>query len=263
MRTGWVVVGTFLLACAEKEAPADDDLRAARALFDRSVVLGEQDYLALAELYADSAQIRFTRNMAAGGVEELLLSGAQWKRNLVSLARAKDKDSGPSSWFSHVSVHREAKGVRIAALQHVPQKCRVDELYSMVVAPNAQGVWQIIAKSSQMWELSACGDVKPPKPLAEELRELADSFSSTVPLEIDSSTRLDSVALDGTRLVYRYTRHGRRAWLAPVHTHNPPDGCSTTRIGDIVRRGATVVSEYADVRGRLLERIVLDRCAEP
>ena len=246
-------VALVLAGCIQPMAP---DEAAARAVFERYVTLGVRDAPALAELYADDALIRIHWVFASGKTDWVQLDGAQWKRNIVKLSSAPSH--APSSTFSHVTVHRHGERMLIMAHRYSPSTCRTDEGYSMIVDRDSPDTWQIVEQSWQAWEASACDGEDTVRPLHQRLSEIEAHFERVLPLEVDVDTRLDSVSVEGTRLIYRYTR---------LRGQEPgPSGgvCGNLELRPIVMGGGSIMSHYVDRQGRSLGSILVESCpAEP
>lgn len=233
----------------------DPDEAAGRAFFDRYIRLSDRDDPAFLELYADSARIHVLRVLASGETQALDLSGTQWKQNIINFSRATRNH--PSSTFSHLSVHREGQRLRLLTVRYSPSNCRTDEGYSMVIAKNTRGVWQIVENSWEAWEGSLCPGADAPKSLAEHLRETAAIFASGLPMEMDAQQRLDSVTLEGTRLEYHYTLR----WGQP--SNDPAQICSVAALRAIVVAGGSIISHFADAQGRFLGSTLVESCPGP
>jgi hypothetical protein len=253
LRCKWGL-GVLLMACAEKPAPSPDEA-SARAVFERYVELGARNDPALAELYADAARIRILRVLATGKTQRLELDGAQWKRNIVTLSRAPSHE--PSSTYSHVSVHPKGERMLILAERYSPSKCRTDDGYSMAVARDARGVWRIVEQYSEAWEASACGGKEEPKPLHQQLSEIESSLKPVLPLELDLDNRLDSIRLEGTRLVYGFTRLRSQEPGASDRT------CDNPVLRAVITAGGSIESHYVDRQGKPLGSTLVERCPAP
>jgi hypothetical protein len=138
-----LLLATLVCAGVVCAAPLDD----ARELFDRYVQLERQFDPAVAELYADDAVIKNTRRYPNGEVRELTFPAPQYKR-LVRQAMPVAKARGDTSSYSDVTYSAERTGVRITATRFSHLK-QYSSPFSMLVAPNASGLWLIREELSE------------------------------------------------------------------------------------------------------------------
>ena len=95
----------------------------ARALFERFQALNAAFDPAVAELYADSANVHTMRTGVEGKSKEFALTGAQWKP-IVQTGMPSAQKRADVSEFSNVQIAELEAGVKISAHRYTPRRCQ-------------------------------------------------------------------------------------------------------------------------------------------
>jgi hypothetical protein len=125
----------------------DEDLAAAKALFDKYVALEHAYDAAAADLYADTARIANKRTYPTGEIRELTMPAEKYKaliRTSMPLAAAR----GDRNQYSEVSYAREGQRVRIKATRFSELKKYASPI-SLLVGPSKNGGWLIYEELSE------------------------------------------------------------------------------------------------------------------
>ena len=140
----------FLLAfviAATGHAAEADPVKEAQRLFQQYVQLGQAFDAQVAELYADTANIRNKRIDAAGQVRELSMPAPQYKqmiRSVMPMAKAR----GDKNTYSDLRFTLEGRGVRITGIRFSELKQYTSPI-SLLVQPSAAGTWQIVEEITE------------------------------------------------------------------------------------------------------------------
>jgi hypothetical protein len=144
MRT---VLPLFLFLLAACSLMASDEIAAAQKLFQQFETLGKAFDPSLAGLYSDQARIQNARHNPTGQTRTMTLPAKQYKELLVAVLPTA-KERGDVSSYSEVKYVKEGAGVRITATRYSHLK-KYSSPFSMLVAPDASGRWQIIEELSE------------------------------------------------------------------------------------------------------------------
>ena len=145
---GLLAAGLLVSGCSQMtgdEAPgiAAESFDAARALFDRFVVLGNDYDSGIAELYAEDAEILLIQKKDGGEVRKVSVAGSDFKE-LVPRILPRAEQAGEQNTYSEVTyTDAGAERVRIDAQRTAtPHGFTVPHI--LVVGPSpAEGEWLI------------------------------------------------------------------------------------------------------------------------
>lgn len=175
-----------------------DDPSEVREFFDRYVELGKNFDTDLVALYSDDAKISTLRD----GRDSLEFTGAEWKALVGKLMPLAER-RGDVSTYTDVQVEPHGEGYRITALRASALKCTDNHDHYMDVERQG-GRWVIVEEYMETVSLSQC---EPSEELAETLSNISDMIRPHLPMDLDTDTRLESVEVEGTALVYRQRVH--------------------------------------------------------
>lgn len=183
-------------------------------------------------------------------------SGRSWpldKRDQFTFSGKYPADLSPSSRNVQVNAHGE--GFRVSALRSSAIKC-VDESDYYLDVEHEGDQWVIVEEYSETVSLSRC---EPSQELAESLSEVREKMRPHLPLDLDADTRLESVEVVGSALIYNQRLHTVAASEVPLDKAEAilkqigvQNACGTAEVAALIRDGATV--RYATV-GRHGEKL--------
>lgn len=205
------------------------------------------------ELYSPNARVITLRD----GSQKLALTGAQWKQLLIRVLPIAKK-RGDVSTFKDIEVNPHGDGFRITAVRTSAIKCVSDPNYHLDVV-RMQDRWMIVEEYTETVSLSQC---KPTKELAASLAAMRTRLLPHLPLDLDADTRLESVEVAGSALIY----HQRLHTVAIAELDLPRlvpllrqlgvrNACSTAEVKKLVDIGATVRYAYVDRNGSRLVNV--------
>jgi hypothetical protein len=133
----------------QKSRELDGKLAGARQLFRQYVELGAGFDEALADLYADDAEIVNLRQSPQGQARKIVLDGAEYKR-LIRASLPMAQGRGDLSDFTEVSYQYDRKqdAVRIRANRYSKLKDYSSPM-QWLVKPDADGTWFIVWEQSE------------------------------------------------------------------------------------------------------------------
>lgn len=148
MRTLLVLAALLvaLPATAAEPSSSDPQLDKARAMFRRYVALDQSFDPALADLYADEAQIRTAKLLPTGKTQTFPIPAPQYKE-LVRYAAELARKQGDKRIYTEVRYDKEARGVRVNAVRiSLLKKDR--NWVSILFGPSRGGEWRILEEST-------------------------------------------------------------------------------------------------------------------
>lgn len=229
---------------------AADEVSEVRAFFEEFVELGKSFDAEVAELYSPDARIMTLRD----GTDRIEVTGSQWREMIRKMMPVAER-RGDTSSYSNVQMNAHGEGFRVSALRSSAIKCVDDSDYYLDVEREGDQ-WVIVEEYSETVSLSRC---EPSKELAESLSEVRETMRPHLPLDLDADTRLESVEVVGSALIYNQRLHTvaasevsqdkAEAILKQIGVQN---ACGTAEVAALIRDGATV--RYATV-GRHGERL--------
>lgn len=123
--------------------------------FDKFTALGQAFDPAMAELYADAAQIHSVRRYQHGLERDLKMAGDEWKallREVLPLARKL----GDKNNFSNVLITETETGFTVAAHRYSVRQCYIDENYYLKLVHDAGGKLVIMEEYSETQPQHRC-----------------------------------------------------------------------------------------------------------
>ncbi len=135
-----------------RPATANED---AEHFFQKFITLAENFDPAIVNLYSEKAKIRSVRANPHGQVEEMELSGAEWKA-LVPRVMPMAKSQNDKSTFSNVKISKQGNKFKIKADRYSERKCYTDHGYYLIIEPKASGELQIIEEYLETQPQSNC-----------------------------------------------------------------------------------------------------------
>ncbi|MAG30936.1 MAG: hypothetical protein CL908_08610 [Deltaproteobacteria bacterium] len=208
------------------------------------------------DLYADDANVTTVRIAVDGSQDTRILPGFRYKEilsdPLYAVVLREDR-----SHYSDVRSEPAGQGWKIRARRWSTLKCDYDDAFYLDVAPPDGGSLRIIEEYKETRAGTRC----PPKPERARalLRIMAERLSPHLPLRIDSGSHLESVHVEGDRILYTMrfdsidaAARSQKAWdalLRPVALSNL---CRQTLAPVAFARGATARFDFLDRTGQLL-----------
>ena len=243
----------ILLAFALVPVAHADEAEKAREFFGEFVNRANAFDSGIVELYSPNARVITLRD----GSEKLELSGAQWKQLLVRFLPVAKK-RGDISTFKDVKVFPHGDGFRISAVRTSAVKCVSDPNYHLDVV-RMEERWVIVEEYTETVSLSRC---TPSKELAASLAAVRTRILPHLPLDLDADTRLESVEVAGSALIY----HQRLHTVAMAELDLPRlvpllrqigvrNACGTAEMKKLLDEGATVRYAYVDRDGSKLVNV--------
>ena len=188
----------LLIVCTLGGVAHAGDTEDVRAFFDHYVALGAAFDPSIADLYSPDARILTLRD----GSTEMQMSGAQYKQ-LIQKVMPIAKKRGDTSSYEDVKVAAHKDGYRVTAIRIPAIKCAPDPNYHLDAA-KIDGSWLIVDEYTETLSLSRC---KPSPKLAAILKATKEGIEPSLPLDLDSDTRLESVDIVGSALIYNQRLH--------------------------------------------------------
>lgn len=139
-----VLASLAITVCAWAQ---DSGIVAAKQFLAQYAALENAYDPALADLYADDAFIKQSRNMPMGEPRAITITGRKYKtllRQNVAMAEAR----GDRSIYSYATFTREGDFIRIDASRYTELKKR-SAPFSIVVGPSPDGEWLIYQEISE------------------------------------------------------------------------------------------------------------------
>ena len=202
----------------------------------------------LMELYADDAQISTTRILPDGRLQKLAFTGAEFKPiagKMLPLAQLRDD----TSTFSNVKLTEVGDAVKITANRYSKLKCYTDIKFYLVLRNGPSGSLEIAEEHSQTRSLSICRD-EDPIPLIETV---ARKYVGKLPIMADAVSRLDSVLVNDTKLLYNFTlvnvakqEIDISAFTAAIRSGVVSQACLRPDFRPILDNGASISYRYND-----------------
>lgn len=207
----------------------------------------------IVELYSPDARVVTLRD----GSEKLVLTGAQWKQLLVRFLPIA-KQRGDISTFRDVKVFPNGDGFRVTAVRTSAVKCVSDPNYHLDVV-RMENRWMIVEEYTETVSLSQC---EPSNELAASLAALRTRLLPHLPMDLDADTRLESVEVMGSALIY----HQRLHTVAVAELDLPRlvpllrqlgvrNACGTREMKKLLDEGATLRYAYVDRNGSKLVNV--------
>lgn len=236
---------TILLCLLAASSPVHaTELIEARAFFDEFVDRSNRFDSSVADFYSDNATIHTLRD----GKERLQLTGKEWKL-LYEKAMPIAKLRGDTSTYSDVSITPKGDGFRISAVRWSTVKCYKDMGFYVDVA-RGHGKWTILEQHSDTVSLSQC---KPSDEVAFKLKAIRDGILPHLPLDLDADTRLDSVEIVDSALVYGQVLHtiseremDMAAFVPLLRQLSLNNVCGSKEMSSLLNLGATIRYVYVD-----------------
>ena len=207
----------------------------------------------IADMYSPSARIMTLRD----GSERLELSGSQWKQLLIRVMPIA-KERGDTSKFEKVKVFAHGDGFRVTAVRTSAVKCVSDPNYHLDVV-RIDNRWVVVEEYSETVSLSQC---KPSNKVAASLAAMRTRILPHLPMDLDADTRLESVEVVGSALIYHQRLHTVAATeldlakLVPLLRQiGVQNACGTAEMKKLVDEGATVRYAYVDRDGAKLANV--------
>ncbi len=141
------LLAAVLFLLASLASAEDDNVVAAKQLFERFVALEQAHDSAIADLYAEEALITSRRPYPMGEPRDTLIPGQSYKTQLRDLM-AITKTRGDQNRYTNVSYTPEGKFVRISASRFSVFKQRTSPLVQLV-GPSSSGKWLIYDELSE------------------------------------------------------------------------------------------------------------------
>ncbi|MBJ7275360.1 hypothetical protein JHC43_02675 [Marinobacter salarius] len=243
---------TLLFLLISTHALANDTSEV-RAFFNEYVERSNNFDVDIAELYSSNAKVRTLRD----GSESIELNGSQWKatiRKVMPLAERLDD----VSTYTDVRIDPHGEGYRVTALRSSALKCKDGLGYHMDVELEG-GRWVIVEEFQETISLSQC---EPSEELAATLSRVSDTLRQYLPMDLDADTRLESVEVEGTALIYNQRLHTVAASelnVDQVETSLKQIGvqnaCGDARTSNLIDEGATIRYATVDRNGERLATV--------
>lgn len=254
MQTSLALRGLGLLAPLLLGGPAgadpvgpDEEAAEVRALFEEYVERSAAFDPGVASLYAPDARIVSLRD----GAETIEIRGAEY-REMIGRVMPLARKRGDVSRYADVEVARHGDGYRVTATRTSAVKCVDDPDYHLDVA-KVDGSWRIVEEYTETVSLSRCD---PSPELAARLAGLVEGIEPHLPLDLDEDTRLESVEIAGSALVYHQRLHTVVAAETDLERLSPVlkqaavrEICGTPTMKAIVDAGGSVRYAYVDRDG--------------
>lgn len=150
MRTLAVLLIPALMAAPAllAEAPSEERVAQARALFETYVELEHAFDPAVADLYADDAIIRHTLRDPAGPDQEREWSGVEYKRQLRQVMPLAER-LGDKSRYSEVTYEPRDDGTVSIRGVRLSERTGKTSPFELVVAPHPEGPWVIVEEIAE------------------------------------------------------------------------------------------------------------------
>lgn len=230
-----------------------DEVAEVRAFFDEFVELGKNFDTGIAEFYSPDARIITLRD----GIDTMETTGSHWQSMIRKLMPVAERQ-GDISDFSNVQVNAHGEGFRVSALRSSAIKCVEDSGYYQDVEREGDR-WVIVEEYSETVSLSKC---EPSEELAELLSAVREKIRPHLPLDLDADTRLESVEVVGSALVYNQRLHTVVASELQLDKAEPilkqigvQNACGSTEMRTLIRDGATVRYATVDRHGKRLATV--------
>lgn len=170
----------------------------AKALFEAYVAQEAAFDPAMFALFTPDAQLVVTRSGVTKPMPVATVA-ARAEAVMVQAREANDRNS-----YRKVKYARQADGWLITAVRLGSAKCYEDESWHLVLEEAGDGM-KIRELAMSTPGISHCA---PAPALGAALTALHDEFAPRLPIDIDEDTRLESVELVGSSLIFRQHLHG-------------------------------------------------------
>lgn len=225
----------------------------ARHVFEEIVERANNFDASVVDFYSDEARIVTLRN----GTDKQEMSGAQWKE-LVRRVMPVAERIGDTNTYEAVSVTPHGDGFRVTAVRTSALKCVEDPSYHLDLV-KADGSWKVVEEYSETVSLSRC---KPSEKLAAELETVLGLILPHLPLDLDEDTRLETVEIQDSALIYHQSLHTITADEMDLEELTPllrgiglQAVCGHATMTGLLNLGASVRYLYVDRDGVELARI--------
>lgn len=207
----------------------------------------------VAELYSPDAKIITLRD---GDVQQEM-TGSQWKEFLSKVMPIAMR-RGDTSTFTDVQVVAHGDGFRLTAIRTSVLKCSTDRNYHLDVAKISDS-WRVVEEYTETKSLSQC---KPSTKLAAALAKVQKELLPHLPIDLDGDTKLESVDVVGSVLIYSERLHTITAAemdltkLVPLLQQiGVQDACGRGEMRALISDGATISYSFVDRNGQALTQI--------
>lgn len=141
-------------AFAQQGASVDADTQARQFLL-RYAGLSSTSNVALLDLYRDDARIRAASFLGERQMQDGIVRGDQWKRQLRA-GWHKGTSRLEASSFQESSVLRDGDRLVIRARRYSQTGCYWDNGYAVVIAPDRVGQYQIVEERISFQRAASC-----------------------------------------------------------------------------------------------------------
>ncbi|MGQ7273987.1 hypothetical protein [Marinobacter sp. V034] len=227
-----------------------DDAYEVQALFNKYVEFGKNFDADVVELYSPDARISTLRD----GRDTLEFTGAEWQtlvRKIMPVAERR----GDVSTYTDVQVDSHGEGYRVTALRSSALKC-IDGLDFHMDVEREGDRWLIVEEYTETASLSQC---EPSDELAESLSKISNMIRPHLPLNLDADTRLESVEVEGSALIYSQRLHTTTASELDLdevqvilNQIGVQSACGDPRVSSLIDNGATIRYATVDREGERL-----------
>lgn len=237
----------------------------AEFFFNQYIQLGNNFDSSISNLYSDNAVVHTKRTGPDGKVQELKMTGMQWK-DLIQKAMPAAKSRGDVSKYSNVKYSTDGHKVKIKADRYSVLKCYSDIGYYMVVEKQGDE-FKIIEEYSESQVASSCKEVKVDG-LTDLMRLTKKQLDPHLPIEIDDDTRLDSVNIKENTFEYQYTlvtvdlqadaidKDSFNQTMQPIVVQQ---SCTMPNLRPLIDQGAVISYVYNDKNGNVVTEISVDK----
>jgi len=188
---------------ADSAVPAVPDGRAeAKATFDKMVETSNAFQAETWDLYSPTSVLK-TRRVLSDGTEKEQTFAVAMVRQMVPQLMAAAKLIDDRARYENIVLTADGEKWRVSADRYSTVKCRMDKEFYAVIGKGEHGSWLIEEEFGVTSGESLCP--ANPEEARRVLGALRDSLLPMLPLEVDSDTRLDSVAVDDLVMTYSYT----------------------------------------------------------
>ena len=170
------------------------------------------------------------------------------------LAKLRDD----TSTFSNIKLVEVGDAVKLTANRYSKLKCYTDMKFYLVLKNGPSGSLEIAEEHSQTRSLSICRDQNP-TPL---IKTVARKYIGKLPIMADAVSRLDSVLVRKTRLLYNFTlvnvakrEVDAEAFTAAIRSGVVSQACMRPDFRPILDNGASIIYRYNDERDKHVARI--------
>jgi len=256
-----VIAGILLLTASQSFSDEADQYL---EFFQNYRELGQDYDVAVANLYADDAQIIAIRKMPDGIEQTMKIDGARWK-TMIADTMEIGKQRGDRSDFSEIKITVHSDSAKITAHRYSALKCLVDQKYYMILKKQLGGEIKIVEEYMEIAITSACENV-PENDLALLLQAATKYLSSHLPLQVDPDTRLETVSSRGNTLHLEYVliNHSSSEIDTEVFAENIrplaiQQTCAMPNFKPILDQGGTVAFKHLDKDGLELTNVEADK----